>query len=134
MAPETMTLDYYRVLPYKKRVNRAEEEGVHYFVAHIEEMPNCFATGDTRQEALMNLANAFDDTVTAFLELDREIPEPAHGRNRFAEVIPAASDTPPKKVRWIGTLGKREVIFNEPIAKPDPWEAEPMSEGSLVPV
>lgn len=73
-------LDYYRALPYQRRVERIEEEdGSRYFVARIVELGGCFAAGDSRSEAIANLKEAFDDYVDAWLEWGRDLPEPGKG-------------------------------------------------------
>lgn len=71
------TLDYYRRLPYRRRVRiQKEDSGDVYFIAFIEELPSVESDGDTPIEALQGLQAAFDDYIEAALEWGTEIPEP----------------------------------------------------------
>jgi len=80
MANIKKDLNYYRALPYTRRVGYKEDEGewASYFLANIDELPGCFATGKTRSEAIYNLGLLFDDYIEGLLELRGEIPEPVH--------------------------------------------------------
>ena len=69
-------LSYYRVLSYRRLVKPVTEQGETYFLAWIEQIPDVKADGATREEALINLGEAFDDYVTAMLEWGDPIPEP----------------------------------------------------------
>ena len=70
------TADYYRALPYTRRLRLERDEGGEYFVAAIAELPGVEGSGSTDVEALAVLAEAFEDYLTAMLEWDAEIPEP----------------------------------------------------------
>jgi predicted RNase H-like HicB family nuclease len=77
MNETTKTIAYYRQLPYTRRVRRVQEDnGESYFVACIEELGGVEADGDTPTDALANLADAFQDYITAMLEWREMIPEP----------------------------------------------------------
>lgn len=71
-------IQYYRELPYTKRVDREHDEGEWetYYAATISELPGCMATGKTRQEALCNLKYFFDEYIEGLLEWRESIPEP----------------------------------------------------------
>ena len=74
-------LAYYRLLAYRRRVDRMEEEdGSRYYVARVLELDGCIASGDSRPEAIANLKTAFDEYVEAMTEWGNEIAEPAQGR------------------------------------------------------
>lgn len=75
-------LQYYRELPYTKRVDREYDEGEWkiYYLATISELSGCMATGKTRQEALCNLKYLFDEYIEGLLEWGEPIPEPATAR------------------------------------------------------
>ena len=70
-------LDYYRLLPYSRRVDKEQEEGTEpYFVARVDELRGCIAHGATRAEAILQLNIAFDEYIEAMLEWGKDIPEP----------------------------------------------------------
>lgn len=70
-------LDYYRLLPYARRMEREEEEGAEpYWVARVDELGGCIAHGATRPEAILQLNIAFDEYIEAMLEWGKDIPEP----------------------------------------------------------
>lgn len=73
-------LAYYRALPYTRRVVHKEDEGewTSYFVASIEELEGCFATGKKREEAIYNLQLMFDDYIQGLLDMGDDIKEPEH--------------------------------------------------------
>ena len=73
-------LAYYRALPYTRRVVHKENEGewASYFVASIEELEGCFATGEKREEAIYNLQLMFDDYIQGLLDMGDDIKEPEH--------------------------------------------------------
>ena len=72
-----MTLEYYRTLPYSRRVEGFQEAGVdRYWLAWIEELPGCKTDGATFDEAMANLDVAFDDYIEAMLEFGTEIAVP----------------------------------------------------------
>lgn len=71
------TPEYYRRLPYTKRVRLVEEDtGEMYFVASITELDGVEVDGDTPHEAISNLADAFEDYIAAMFEWGEQIPEP----------------------------------------------------------
>lgn len=71
------TAEQYRALPYTRLVRHVEEDsGETYFVAYVEELEGVEADGDTPNEALSNLADAFEDYLAAMIEWGDEIPEP----------------------------------------------------------
>lgn len=73
----TKTPEHYRALPYTRLVRHIEEDsGETYFVAYVEELDGVEADGDTPNEALSNLADAFEDYLAAMIEWGDEIPEP----------------------------------------------------------
>lgn len=70
------TADYYRRLPYTRRVRVESDEGGEYFVAFIPELPGVEASGATDMDARAALSAAFEDYLAAMLEWGEEIPEP----------------------------------------------------------
>lgn len=75
--PDLKTPAYYRRLPYRRlvEVERGEESGRDHFVAFIEEIPWIRMPGDSREEALLNLDEMFDDCIRAMLDEGVHIPE-----------------------------------------------------------
>ena len=75
--PTKKTADYFRSLPYTRRVRLEEEaDGDAYFVAFIEELEGVEADGANPTEALANLTDAFEDYLSAMLEWGEPVPEP----------------------------------------------------------
>jgi predicted RNase H-like HicB family nuclease len=69
-------LGYYRGLPYTRSVELLEEGGERYYLASVRELPGVRADGESHQEALTSLRDAFDDYIRAMQEWGRDIPEP----------------------------------------------------------
>lgn len=79
-----MTPQYFRSLPYKRRVEVHEDsDGEVYYVARIEELPSLRIDGDTKEEALMKLDEVFDDFIETMLERGDEIPRPDAWPDRY---------------------------------------------------
>ena len=84
METEMKTLDHYKALPYRRRVELVREaDGQEYFVASVVELPGVEADGSTPYEAHFHLQHAFEDYLIAMLKWGEEIPEPE------LEIIPA---------------------------------------------
>ena len=113
MANVRKNLAYYRALPYTRRMEHKEDEGewASYWVANLNELPGCFATGKTRSEAIYNLNGIFDDYIEGLIELGDVIPEPAHPI--IAQARQISEQTPQDQVDIY------EVI-KEPIISPRP--------------
>lgn len=118
-------IQYYRELPYTKRVDHEHDEGEWetYYVATISELPGCMATGKTRQEALCNLKYFFDEYIEGLLEWGESIPEPTAVRQprlrkrapaTFAEVpvvvVLKREETVENMDVLTGDLGNREQV------------------------
>lgn len=92
MTNQGKTADYYRLLPYTRRIRVVEDAPENsYFVAFIEELGGVEADGSTPEEAYANLAEAFEDYLSAMLEWGETIPEP--------ESWPASAGWPDTSVR-----------------------------------
>jgi predicted RNase H-like HicB family nuclease len=52
-----------------------EEEGGDGFWAEVEELPGCFASGDTLEELEQDVKNAIEAHVSVLKELGRPVPE-----------------------------------------------------------
>jgi len=68
--------DYYRSLPYTRRVRLESDGEEEYFVAYVVELDGVEADGSSPTEALYHLQGAFEDFLAAMVEWDAEIPEP----------------------------------------------------------
>ena len=90
-------LDYYRLLPYARRVDREEEEGAEtYWVASVVELSGCMAHGASRPEAILQLNSAFDEYIEAMLGWGKDIPEPERtvkARGGFKRLSPPSAAT-----------------------------------------
>ena len=98
-------LAHYQALPYTRRVEGfLDEDGTFYWIAWIEEMPDCEAEGDTQGEALCNLNGIFDDYIEAMIEFEEIIPLPQKYKS-----LEAARETEPIKA-------SDEIIMEDPDA------------------
>jgi predicted RNase H-like HicB family nuclease len=70
-------LAYYRALPYGREWIPRDDESGRYFVVRLVEIPEIYGCGATKQEALSNLREAFDDQILWALEEGLDIPVPA---------------------------------------------------------
>ena len=70
---------YYRTLPYEREWLPRDDESGRYFVVRLKDIPNVYATGNTRQGALAALGSAFDDQICWCLAESVQIPEPRRG-------------------------------------------------------
>ncbi|MGQ0813723.1 MAG: type II toxin-antitoxin system HicB family antitoxin [Gemmatimonadota bacterium] len=87
--PDQKTPREYRLLPYRRlvEIERGEESGRDHFVAYIEEIPWIRVPGESREEALLNLDEMFDDCMQAMLDEGTEIPEPVLWPGYHGEVL-----------------------------------------------
>jgi len=69
-------LAYYRLLPYEREwMMREGPEGT-YFVVRLKDLPAIAGDGSSRDEAVEDLREAFDEFIVAWTEAGRPIPEP----------------------------------------------------------
>jgi predicted RNase H-like HicB family nuclease len=69
-------LAYYRLLPYEREWAMREEAGQRYFVVRLKDVPAVAGDGFTRDEAVDDLREAFDEFVSAWIEAGYSVPEP----------------------------------------------------------
>ena len=69
-------LAYYRLLPYEREWAMREEAGQKYFVVRLKDLPAVAGDGSTRDEAVDDLRDAFDEFVLAWIDAGRPVPEP----------------------------------------------------------
>lgn len=69
-------VDFYRKLPYTRRVEPRQEGGKKYWLAWIAELPSIEIHGDSREEALARLDEIFGDCIEVMVQEGDEIPEP----------------------------------------------------------
>ena len=86
---ETELLKKYKVLPYKRRIEKVTDQEGTYFICRYPELPGLMADGETRAEAIKNAQDAFDDYIAARLHWGEVIPEPegAHRVKLALEII-----------------------------------------------
>ena len=121
------TLADYQALPYTRMVEGFhDEDGSFYWLAWIEEMPDCEAEGDTVAAAQINLNGIFDDYIEAMLEFESDIPLPGRFKDKSAEeaaiedaVVPEPTGKlvpePPQTASWAGILNGK--VRTSPKAK-----------------
>lgn len=77
MQNTTKTLEYYKRLPYTLHLElRMDSNKSNYWTADYIELSGCKTDGMTDVEAVANLAELFDEYVSALIEEGLEIPEP----------------------------------------------------------
>jgi predicted RNase H-like HicB family nuclease len=72
-------LDYYRSLPYERLWEVRADEGERYFIVRLRDIPQVSGAGETKDEAVGHLREAFDDYVTWRLDDGLEVASPARG-------------------------------------------------------
>src|SRR3972149_223928 len=72
-------LDYYRSLPYERVWEVRADEGERYFIARLRDIPQVSGAGETKDEAVGHLREAFDDYVAWRLDDGLEVASPARG-------------------------------------------------------
>jgi predicted RNase H-like HicB family nuclease len=70
-------LDYYRRQPYGRSFEIRTEGSERYLLYRIKEIPEIAGDGLTKDEALRNLRDAFDDYITWALDERLEITAPS---------------------------------------------------------
>lgn len=68
-------LEYYRLQPYARTFEIRTEGSERYHLYRIREIPTIAGDGATKDEALRNLRDAFDDYITWALDEGLEIPD-----------------------------------------------------------
>lgn len=71
----TKDLEYYRLQPYARTFEIRTEGSERYLLYRIKEIPTIAGDGATKDEALRNLRDTFDDYVTWALDEGLEIPD-----------------------------------------------------------
>ena len=72
------TLEYYKRLPYTLHTEpQKDEDGSNYWTAEYMELMGCKTDGLTESDAVNNLYELFDDYISAMIEENAEIVEPA---------------------------------------------------------
>jgi predicted RNase H-like HicB family nuclease len=89
----TMTkhLEYYRLQPYARTFEIRAEGSERYLLYRIKEIPTVAGDGATKDEALRNLRDAFDDYITWALDEGLEIADAS--RLVTLETTPAVPST-----------------------------------------
>jgi predicted RNase H-like HicB family nuclease len=70
-------LDYYHGLPYERIWEARAEERDRYFIVRLQDIPQVSGAGETKDEAVERLREAFDDYVTWRLEDGLEVVPPS---------------------------------------------------------
>ena len=71
-----MTLDDYRLLPYTKSHEPIKANGSLSWLARVDELPLCHASGETLAEAMLSLDSVFDEYITKALDKGEDVPLP----------------------------------------------------------
>ena len=78
-------LEYYRLQPYSRTFEIRTEGSERYLLYRIKEIPTIAGDGATKDEALRNLRDAFDDYIAWALEEGLKIPD----ADRLVSLAPA---------------------------------------------
>lgn len=98
---QTEVLASYRILPYRRTVERIIDEDGTYFVCRYPELPGLSADGMSPAEARRNAALAFDDYILAQLEWGLEIPRPT-GADRVVNALIQLEDAKRQNaLKWV---------------------------------
>lgn len=121
------SLEYYRTLPYAIVVDRDDDEGEwqQYYIAQYEELPGCIGVGKSRQEAIYNLHQVFDDYIEGHLEWGDDIPLPKRVLLRQREKEAMILEPPIYKNDWEQRFTPEQISKNNWI---DPSEINSIAE------
>lgn len=86
-------LAYYRLLPYEREWMMREGPEGKYFTVRLKDLPAIAGDGSSRDEAVEDLREAFDEFIVAWTEAGRPIPEPG----RAFTVPSEKSDAPARE-------------------------------------
>lgn len=100
----TKDLAYYRLLPYEREWLMRESAGQKYFVVRLKDLPAVAGDGVSRDEAVEDLREAFDEMVSTWLETGHAVPEP--GR---PHTVPSTSTRSPVR-EWPGTIPEHQSV------------------------
>jgi len=108
-------LEYYRLQPYARTFEIRTEGSERYVLYRIKEIPTIAGDGATKDEALRNLRDAFDDYIAWALDEGLEIPsagrlvslEPAPAVPAPEVGVGAGSMTTPATPRTVGPATRR---------------------------
>ena len=89
MNRQLSTIEDYMALPYTEWVRPDEEEGG--FIAGVEELPGCYADGETRAEALEELQDAKRSWLQSALQFGDRIPPPLDLEDYSGKMLVRAS-------------------------------------------
>ena len=81
-------IEYYRLQPYSRTFEIRTEGSARYLLFRIKEIPTIAGDGVTKDEALSNLRDAFDDYIAWALDEGLEIPD----AGRLVSLEPAPFD------------------------------------------
>ncbi|MDZ7781129.1 MAG: hypothetical protein U5R14_14510 [Gemmatimonadota bacterium] len=115
----------YLRLPYTRRAEKIENEGVTEFVAYVEEIPWVRVHADEREEAYFLLGESLEDALQAMIDAGDEIPIPAGTFERYGE--PHSTESAPDKPRWSTSMQPDAINF-----EPD-YETESWASGNVDP-
>lgn len=85
-------LAYYRLLPYEREWAVREEAGQRYYLVRLKDLPAVAGDGFSRDEAVDDLREAFDEFVLAWIDAGRSIPEP---KRPFTVPSMSSAQSPP---------------------------------------
>ena len=117
-------LQYYRALPYTRRIRLVIEDGEKYWIAWVDELSGCKIDAPTKEEAFAFLDDVFDDYIAAKLEWKSSIAEPQRSSATSRKAVKLKS--PPKL---------RPVTLRQPMDSglDNPLEPEMATTGTLIP-
>ena len=100
-------LKNYQALNYSRLIEGMyKKDGSFYWVAWIEELPECQAIGKTYTEAMQNLNTVFDDYIEILLKSEINIPMPKQKDIRIIKEEPS-----PVNLTETAGISQEEVIL-----------------------
>jgi len=111
----TKDLEYYRLQPYARLFEIRTEGNERYLLYRIKEIPPIAGDGGTKDEALRNLRDAFDDYITWALNEGLEIvdasrlvtPETAPAVSAASVAAGTGTKRTPEAPRTVGPATRR---------------------------
>lgn len=83
----TEEVERYASLPYTIMLEPQDDGKGVYYVARVVELPDLFMTGDTAEEALVELEAVKRDWIAEYLRLGNKMPRPLRSRNYSGKMI-----------------------------------------------
>lgn len=70
------TVKYYLSLPWSYTIEQEDENGVHFYIIRVNELPGCCTDAESVEEGMKLIQEAIEATVKLYIKNGEEVPEP----------------------------------------------------------